>query len=405
MIKKIPVAQLKPGVFVHDFNCGWLHHPFLTNRVKIKTEADIAKILRYKIREVYIDTERGLDIEEAPTQAEVVEELQAEINNLPAVAAPTNPHMQRKEELTKAARLLGEAKRTTRQLMDNVKLGKQIDLQQVEDLVDKMTHSVLTSKDALISLARIKNKDEYTYQHSLAVSALCISFGTRLGLEAQQIKHLGIGGLLHDIGKVKVPSAILNKPGALTEHEFAVMKQHVTQGACILQQTRINADAICVPVHHHERLDGTGYPEGLKGEQISLFGQIAAVIDIYDELTSERCYKTAMPPTQALRKLLEWSPHYVKRELVEQFIAHVGIYPLGTLVRLRSGFLGVVISQGEKGLLYPVVCTVYDTRRGARIEPFTIDLSQKARAGNADEILGCESPTRWNVRPEAYLAQ
>jgi HD-GYP domain-containing protein (c-di-GMP phosphodiesterase class II) len=183
------------------------------------------------------------------------------------------------------------------------------------------------------------------------------------------------------------------------------MKQHVAHGACILQQTRIDADAICVPVHHHERLDGTGYPEGLKGEQISLFGQMAAVIDIYDALTSERCYKTAMPPTQALRKLLEWSPHYVKRELVEHFIAHVGIYPLGTLVRLRSGFLGVVISQGEKGLLYPVVRAVYDTRRGARIEPFIVDLSQKARAGNADEILGCESPTRWNVRPEAYLAQ
>jgi len=265
MIKKISVAQLKPGVFVHDFNCGWLHHPFLTNRVKIKTEADIAQILRYQIREVYIDTERGLDIEEAPTQAEVAEGLQIEINNLSAAAAPANPRRQRKDELAKAARLLGEAKRTTRQLMDNVKLGKQIDLRQVEDLVDKMTHSVLTSKDALISLARIKNKDEYTYQHSLAVSALCISFGTHLGLEAQQIKHLGIGGLLHDIGKVKVPSAILNKPGALTEHEFAVMKQHVAHGACILQQTRIDADAICVPVHHHERLDGTSYPEGLKG--------------------------------------------------------------------------------------------------------------------------------------------
>ena len=405
MIKKITVAQLKPGVFVHDFNCGWLHHPFLTNHLKIKTEADIAKILQYQIQDVYIDTERGLDVEEAPTQAEVAEELQTEINNLPAAAASANPRVQLKAELTKAARFLSEAKRTTRQLMDDVKLGKQLDLQQVEILVERMTHSVLTSKDALISLARIKSKDEYTYLHSLAVSALCISFGTHLGLDAKQIKHLGIGGLLHDIGKVKVPNAILNKPGALTEHEFAVMKQHVTHGTCILQQTQIEEDALCVPAHHHERLDGTGYPEGLKGEQISRFGQMAAVLDIYDALTSERCYKTALPPTHALRKLLEWSPHYVKKELVEQFIAHVGIYPLGTLVRLRSGFLGVVISPGDKGLLYPVVRAVYNTRKGARIEPFTIDLSHKASGGNADEILGCESPERWNVRPETYLAQ
>jgi hypothetical protein len=132
---------------------------------------------------------------------------------------------------------------------------------------------------------------------------------------------------------------------------------------------------------------------------------MAAVIDIYDALTSERCYKKSLPPTQALRKLFEWSQSYVNKALVEKFIAHVGIYPLGTLVRLRSGFLGVVIKHGERGLLYPVVCVVYDTRKEVRIEPFNIDLSEKATAGNADEITGCESPERWGLRPETYLAQ
>src|SRR5919108_272690 len=404
MIKKIKVEQLKPGVFVHDFNSGWLHHPFLKNQAKIKTDDEVQKIIKYRIHEVYIDTDKGLDIDDAPTQQQVVEEIQTEIDKLSA-PAQGNSRLPLKQEIAQAKRFINEAKNTTRHLMDDVKLGKQIDTQQVENLVDRMTQSVLNSKDALISLARIKNKDEYTYMHSLAVSALCISFAEHLGLDSKKIKQIGVGGLLHDIGKVKVPIGILNKPGALTEKEFEIMKQHVHHGNCILQQTKIDETSISVTAHHHERLDGTGYPDGLKGDQISFFGQMAAVVDIYDALTSERCYKGSMPPTQALRKLYEWSHSYLNKELVEKFIAHVGIYPVGTLVRLRSGFLGVVIRHGEKGLLYPVVRAVYNTRKEVQIVPFNIDLSKKASAGDSDEITGCESPERWNIRPYIYLAQ
>jgi putative nucleotidyltransferase with HDIG domain len=404
MIKKIKVEQLKPGVFVHDFNSGWLHHPFLKNRAKIKTDNEIQKIIKYRIHEVYIDTDKGLDIDDAPTQQQVVEEIQTEIDKLSA-PAQGNSRLPLKQEIADAKRFINEAKNITRHLMDDVRLGKQIDMQQVENLVDRMTQSILNSKDALISLARIKNKDEYTYLHSLAVSALCISFADHLGLDSKKIKQIGIGGLLHDIGKVKVPIGILNKPGALTEKEFEIMKQHVHHGSCILQQTKIDEPSVSVTAHHHERLDGTGYPDGLKGDQISFFGQMAAVVDIYDALTSERCYKRSMLPTQALRKLFEWSHSYLNKELVEKFIAHVGIYPIGTLVRLRSGFLGVVIRHGEKGLLYPVVRAVYNTRKEVQIVPFNIDLSKKASAGDSDEITGCESPERWNIRPYIYLVQ
>jgi putative nucleotidyltransferase with HDIG domain len=404
MIKKIKVEQLKPGVFVHDFNSGWLHHPFLKNQAKIKTDNDVEKILNYQIHEVYIDTDKGLDVDDAPTQQEVAEKIQMEVDKLPG-PMQGNARVPLKEEIARARQFIGEAKKTTRHLMDDVKLGKQIDMQQIENLVDRMTQSVLNSKDALISLARIKNKDEYTYLHSLAVSALCISFAEHLGLDAKKTKQIGIGGLLHDIGKVNVPLEILNKPGPLTEEEFEIMKQHVTHGNCILQQTKIDEGSACVTAHHHERLDGTGYPDGLKGDQISLFGQMAAVVDIYDALTSERCYKNPMPPTQALRKLFEWSNSYLNKDLVEKFIAHVGIYPIGTLVRLRSGFIGVVVRHGEKGLLYPVVRAVYDTRIETRIDPFNIDLSKKASTGNADGIAGCESPERWNLHPETYLVQ
>jgi putative nucleotidyltransferase with HDIG domain len=405
MIKKVRVEKLKPGAFVHDFNSGWLHHPFLRNKIKIGSDEDVETILKYGIREVYIDTEKGLDVDDAPTQQEVSTEIQGEIDK---VRAPRKKETRRplREEIVRARRLIMEAKRTTHRLMDDVKLGKQLDFGQVENIVEQFTQSVLNNKDALISLVRIKEKDEYTYMHSLAVSALCISFAQHLGHSAQDVKRIGIGGLLHDIGKMKIPLQILNKPGPLTESEFEVMKSHVQHGDCILRETtHIDEGSICVTAHHHERLDGTGYPAGLRGDQISRFGQMAAIVDIYDALTAERCYKSSMPPTLALRKLFEWSSGYLNRQLVEQFIAHVGIYPIGTLVRLRSGAVGVVVDHGEKGLLFPVVRVLFDARRARLLHPYTLDLSRKAASGESDEVVGCESPAKWHIRPESYLAQ
>jgi putative nucleotidyltransferase with HDIG domain len=404
MIKKVRVEYLKPGIFVHDFNAGWLHHPFLRNKIKIDTDEEVETLLQYGIREVYIDTDKGLDIDNAPTQQEVAAEIQTEIHKVPA---PVGKERRRplREEIARAKRLITEAKNTTRHLMDDVKLGKQIDVRHVESIVEKMTHSVLNNKDALTSLVRIKQKDEYTYMHSLAVSALCISFAQHLGHNAQEIKCIGVGGLLHDFGKVKIPLEILTKPGPLSEQEFQVMKKHVDEGQRILRQqtSHIDESSICVASQHHERLDGSGYPEGLRGDQISLFGQMAAIIDIYDALTAERCYKGSLPPTAALRKLFEWSNGYLNRQLVEQFIAHVGIYPIGTLVRLRSGRVGVVVDHGEKGLLYPVVRVLFDTKRVRLLRPFNLDLSKKALSGESDEVVGCESPAKWRIRPESYL--
>lgn len=403
MIKKIKVAQLKPGVFVHDFNSGWLHHPFLSNRVLIKTENEIAKVVKHKIHEVYIDTEKGMDIDDAPTQEEIAREIQTEIGGLTSAPGISQQDDSLNRELTRARVLIAEAKQTTRRLMDEVRLGKPINISQVEILVERMTDSVLNNQDALISLVRIKNRDEYTYMHSLAVSALSISFARHLGFAEQRVKELGVGGLLHDIGKVKIPDEILNKPGPLTESEFETMKRHVTHGRCILEETtKIGTDSVCVTAHHHERLDGTGYPEGLEDDEISELGQMAAVIDIYDALTSERCYKKSMPPTEALKKIFEWSAHYLNRQLVERFITHVGIYPLGTVVRLRSGYIGVVVKHSERGMLYPTVRAVYDTRAAAFVQPYNIDLS-KPRID--DEIIGCESAERWHIRPDRHLSE
>ena len=406
MIKKITVEQLKPGVFVHDFNCGWLHHPFLRNRVKIETEKEIKSIRKIQIRELYIDTEKGEDVEDAPTKNEVDLDIQSRIEKACGQGDESLSLVPLHLALPAARRLIRDAKNTTKCLMDDVKIGKQVDMHQVESLVDQMTDSVLKNKDALVNLFRIKKKDEYTYMHSLSVSALCISFARQLGFDDKKVKAIGIGGLLHDIGKVKIPGVILNKPGPLTDAEFTTMKQHVAHGICVLSETtHIEADALCVPAHHHERLDGTGYPAALKGDQISFFGQIGAIVDIYDALTSERCYKDAMSPTIAMRKVFEWSDTYLNRELVERFIAHLGIYPIGTLVRLRNGIIGFVVDQGQKGLLYPVVRAAYDTKSSSLIEPFNIDLSRDSITGGLNEIVNCEAPGNWQLRPEKYLSQ
>jgi putative nucleotidyltransferase with HDIG domain len=404
MIKKIRIDQVVPGVYVHDFNCGWLHHPFLVNRMKLNTDKDVEKILKYSIRELYIDTEKGLDIDAAPTKQQADSEIQTEVDQLSMPTANSEQPSRLSDEIARAKKLIAEAKQTTQRLMGDVRLGKQIEMHQVEKIVEQMTESVLNNKDALISLLRIKTADEYTYTHSLAVSALCISFARQLEFDANQIRQIGVGGLLHDIGKMKVPPEILNKPGPLTEKEFEIMKTHVREGDRILNEsTNLDAACICVTAHHHERLDGTGYPEGLKGDQISLFGQVAAIVDIYDALSSERCYKVAMSPHVALRKVFEWSQGYLNRNLVEKFIAHVGIYPIGTLVRLKSGYIAVVIDHGEKGSLTPVVRAVCDAVQRLPIEPFVIDLGIQRQIGNEHDIVCCEAPEKWHVRPEQYF--
>jgi putative nucleotidyltransferase with HDIG domain len=373
----------------------------------LKSDAEIEKILEHQIKDVYIDTTQGLDADDAPTERFVSQVMQDELNAVePRSRAKQVAALPVAEEISRARRVLRDSKQRTQILLDAVRLGMKLDLPQVEVVIDKMTETVLRNKHALISLSRIKNRDEYTYLHSLSVAALCISFAHHLGMEGKQIKALGVGGLLHDIGKVSVPLDLLNKPGVLTEGEFEVIKTHVVQGERILGDSHgIDESSICVCQHHHERLDGTGYPRGLKADEISEFGQIGAIVDIYDALSSQRCYKRALPPTHALRKLFEWSGHYLNRSLVEQFVLHMGIYPIGTVVRLRSGFIGVVVEQGERSLLDPVVRALYDTKREKLVVPFEINLSSRPAGQKLDEIIGCEASEEWNLHTEDYLTE
>ncbi|MEO9385543.1 HD-GYP domain-containing protein [Chromobacterium phragmitis] len=404
MIKCIDVNDLKVGMYIHDLNCDWMSHPFLVNRFKVSNENEIQKIVDAGIHEVYIDTRKGLDLPSAPSAGEVRKQLQSELIEIASRHSAVPRKVEAAEEFGRAQMVHSEANLIVRGILHDVRLGKQVELEQVEPQVEKLTESILRNNGALLSLCRIKDKDNYTFQHSVSVGALMVSFCNALGMGKEVIHHAGIGGMLHDIGKMKVPDTILNKPGKLTEQEFQVMKCHVVESQKILHDTRgISETAVLVAGQHHERHDGSGYPAGLKGDEISQLGQMAAIVDVYDALTSDRCYHKGMAPTDALRKIYEWSKFHFSPELVQAFMRTIGIYPVGTLVRLESGRLGVVVEQNENNLVSPKVKVFFSIKSNAHIAPEVVDLSRKMGFGGGDRIVKHESPEKWKMDPLRFL--
>lgn len=273
-------------------------------------------------------------------------------------------------------------------------MGKAIDAEQAQALVEEIATSVLRNPDALISLARLKTADDYTYMHSVAVCALMIALARQLGLAETEVRQAGMAGLLHDLGKALMPPAVLNKPGKLTDEEFAIMKTHPAEGHRLLLAGSGVSD-ICkdVCLHHHEKMDGSGYPDRLAGDGISLFARMGAVCDVYDAITSNRPYKTGWDPAESVKRMAEWQGHF-DTTVFQAFVKSLGIYPIGSCVRLHSGRLGVVVEQSEKSLLKPRVKVFFSTKSRAYIAPEVIDLS---RPGALDKIIGREDPVRWRI--------
>lgn len=398
MAKKITVEQLRPGMYISDLGSDWMSHPFLRSQFAVKDEATIRKIIDTGIHEVYIDPLKGLDVADAPTEHEVHRELEKEMVRVAATVAPVR-HVRIAEEMGRAKQVHGEANKIVHNIMSDVRLGKQVQIEAVEPVVEQMTESILRNSGALLSLCRVKNKDDYTFQHSVSVCALLVAFCRGVGLDAQTIHLAGIGGLLHDIGKVRIPDKLLNKPGGFSEAEFQVMKTHVVESGNILGETSgISEISIQVASEHHERFDGSGYAKGLKGEQISTMGKMAAICDVYDAITSNRVYHKGLAPHEALRKIFEWSKYHFDPALVQQFMRTTGIYPVGTMVRLESGLIGIVLEQSESSLLQPVLKVFYDTNNLCYVAPRELDLAKPNGHGGGDRIVCHETPEKWGIK-------
>ena len=397
MLKRISIKDLKLGMYICEFCGSWMEHPFWRTKFLLSDPQDLDSIVASGIKELWIDVSRGLDVEQQ-SQALSRDQAEQEVESLLQGAAQVRPSPKPslEDELQQAAHLCGAAKEAVVAMFTDVRMGRAVDVGQVQELVRDISASVMRHPHALISLARLKHADEYTYMHSVAVCALMIALGRQLQLSDDLVSEAGTAGLLHDLGKMRIPHQILNKPGKLTDDEFNTMKAHPQLGAeILLNNPLVSPMALDVILHHHEKMDGTGYPHGLKGDTISLLARMGAVCDVYDAITSNRPYKKGWSPAESIRKMAEWSKSHFDEAVFQAFVKTVGIYPTGSLVRLESGRLGVVVEQSDSSLLQPKVKVFFSAKTRAPIIQETLDL---ADARTKDRIIGREAPDDWGFK-------
>jgi putative nucleotidyltransferase with HDIG domain len=398
MLKRISVKDLCTGMFLTEFCGAWTEHPFWRERFLVTSAKDISLILGSSIREVWIDTGKGKDVATeviAHEQAQVQECAEVLLASIDACAEHTLKTARLGEELMDAERACARSKQAVIAMFEQARMGQAVDLGGAASLVDEITDSIKRHPHALISLARLKSIDDYTYMHSVAVCALMIGLARQLKLPDTLIQEAGLAGLLHDIGKMAIPSEILNKPGKLTDLEFDQVMRHPEQGHKILARCSQVSDAVAdVCLSHHEKADGTGYPKGLMAQHISLLSRMAAVCDVYDAITSDRPYKKAWAPADAIRKMAEWEGHF-DTEIFQTFVKFIGIYPIGSLVRLQSGRLAVVVEQAAGSLLKPNVKVFFSTLSNTHIQPALVCLS---KYNCSDRIVNRESNEKWGFQ-------
>ena len=401
MLKKIAAEKLKPGMYLQALCGSWIDHPFWRSKFVITDPKDIRQIIDSGITEVWINLEMGADeSSDAPAPTAAPAPSPDSVANTKKSRSTTAPKaVSMSDELQRAEKICHRAKNAVISMFQEVRMGKAISSDTAHEVVQEISLSVMRHPGALISLARLKTADDYTYMHSVAVCALMVALSHQLNLDEQQTREAGMAGLLHDLGKALMPTEILNKPGRLTEGEFAIMRGHPEAGhRLLLESNFVGEIPLDVCLHHHERIDGSGYPHGLNGSQISLFAQMGAVCDVYDAITSNRPYKAGWEPVESIQKMTEWCTAQYDEGIFQAFVHSIGIYPIGSLVRLSSGRLGVVIEQSEKSVVKPKVKVFFSTKSGTYIPPEIIDLSRPTIDCKAEKIISHEDAKKWSIK-------
>ncbi|CAM3211727.1 HD-GYP domain-containing protein [Sphingomonas antarctica] len=382
-------------MYLHGFEGSWLNHPFWRRRFLLEKPADLTALLDSDVIGVLIDTTKGLDLDIAPPaeppRAEYRPPVREKLRRY--AASPTTPLHGEDIARAEAVRTVNGAKHAIRGVLDGARLGKAVETKAVLAVVDNVSAAVEKNRAALLKVLRLKTKDEYTYLHSVAVCALMVALARQLDLDAQTTADLGTAGLLHDIGKMAVPLDVLNKPAKLTDEEFALMQTHPEKGHRLLERSGdLPPMALDVCRHHHEKIDGTGYPHRLRGTEISLAARMGAICDVYDALTSNRAYKAAWSPVEAVTRMREWDGQF-DHELLFAFMKVVGIFPPGTFVRLRTNRLGVVVDNGPRSPR-PKVLAFYSTIDRRMIDPVAVSIGDDLAH---DAILGEADPAEWAI--------
>lgn len=421
-VKKIPISELKVGMFLHALPGSWMDHPFWRTKFLIENQKDILRIKESKVSEVWIDIDRSKSELATPLAGEVAEDISEEITddvdddnsdappssnstqtstgNVAGATRIKPPQAVALEvELERAKKICETATRAVKNMFAEARMGKAISMDVADGIVEEISLSIMRNPEALITTARLKTADDYTYMHSVAVCALMVALARQLKLDDKATREAGLAGLLHDVGKIETPPEILNKPGRLTDAEFAIVKEHPVQGHRLLQTSGHTIDAVLdVCLHHHERIDGTGYPFGLSGDQISLVAKMGCICDVYDAITSDRAYKRAWSPAESIKQMTEWSIKQYDKAIFDAFINCVGIYPTGSLVRLTSGKLGIVVEQSAKSMTAPKVKVFFSSKSRVYIKPEVIDLSLVGSRESAEKIVAHEDAEKWGLK-------
>ena len=392
MRKKISVDDVVVGMYVAELCGSWIDNPFWRSSFLVAGPKNIALLRGSRIREVWIETEQGLDVAKAAAPAPTLPQAVA-VRASPSIQ-PSPAPIPIADELARAAQICAQARVAVTSMFREARMGNAVDGAGAEQLVQEISDSVARNASALISLARLKTADDYTYMHSVAVCAMMIALARQLHLDEADVRAAGVAGLLHDMGKALLPIEVLNKPGKLTDAEFAVVRSHPALGHKMLSDgANLDSMALDVCLHHHEKTDGSGYPKGLKGEQISLYARMGAVCDVYDAITSNRPYKSGWDPAESMRRMGEWVGGHFDPAVFQAFARSLGIYPVGSLVRLTSGRIGVVVEQSPASLTTPVVKVFFSSKSSQRIRPELVDLSDRA---GSEKIILREDPAKWN---------
>lgn len=360
---KVPIEHIDIGMYISDVTPGLSGVGFNTKGM-ISQKGTIERLVLSGIKELYIDASKGKNSDySVPVRGK-----NHRTSTLKTLA----------QERQNAEKVYGEAVSLVGSLMKDVKMGNPIDVGPVEDLADDINNSVLNNANALLCLSQIREKDQYLLEHSINVGILMGVLSRHMGFERHIVHQLVTGALLHDVGKIRVPYDVLHKPGRLSESEWTEMQRHVQYGQeVLLKSPGISDVAMSICAQHHERLDGTGYPRQLKGKQINTYGRLASVVDIYDALTADRVYHQGKSPFEAMKILITLGEDHLDKSLVYEFIRCMSVYPVGTLVELNNGKLGVVLQANNQNPSAPEVRVFFNFRHGYFEKPQVVDLAKK----------------------------
>lgn len=385
MVKEINIAELRPGMYVVDTGLSWIDRPFVySTEGRVFGPEDVRRIRADGYLSAFVREPGDRD---GSLAALMGADGPAPLPGSPPETVRVRERLRRvplKKEIETARQIHAGLVDFTRAALRDAKLGRPVDYEASRPLAGALVDSVMRNEDALLALKYLKSFDEYTFNHCVNVAVVATVFAKSLGYPEERLRELCQAGVFHDLGKALVPDAILNKPGRLTEAEFRTIREHPAQSYELLCGVRgPGEDVLRGALEHHEKCDGTGYPDGLSGDEISEFGRILAVADVYDALTSERVYKPGMSPSNALRIMYGLRESDFHPGFVEQFVRCLGIYPLGTLVRLSTGETGVVVQGAPLTPLLPTVRVVLDAHR-ASVPPRDLDLAALAETGGAE---------------------